>query len=221
MYSGETACRVLSQIPVPKKNFLMGPNHGGMGSPFALFASGEWKTPLGSVPIDSDLASGLLEISHDLRCDEEAHRMEHSLEVQIPFLQTKNPDLRIVPLIVGTLDLDMAREVALTCGDFIAGSSEPILVVVSSDMSHYESDRAARKKDSYALQAIENLDEETLVHAVEKYNITMCGFVPVYMLLVMKDLLGIQKATLVDYRTSADASGDFDRVVGYAGFIFE
>ncbi len=221
IYSGETACRVLSRIHVPDKIFLIGPNHRAVGSDFALFTQGEWQTPLGRVPIDSEMASRLLEMSHDLAHDEEAHRVEHSLEVELPLLQIKNPVIKIIPLIVGTLNLEAAREVALACGQCLPTQGEPLLVVVSNDMSHYESDEATRRKDQYALRAIENLDEEALVKAVVQYNITMCGFVPVYMLLVMKDLLGIRKATLIDYRTSADSTGDKDRVVGYAGFIFE
>ena len=221
VYSGQTACKVLSKVHVPERNFLIGPNHRGVGAPFAVAASGEWKTPLGRVPIDSETASSFLEMSHDLSHDDEAHSFEHSLEVEIPLLQTRQPRLKIVPLIVGTLDLDRAREVALTCGYFLASFSESFLVVVSTDMSHYESDQATRKKDQYALNAIENLDAEALVKAVSGHHITMCGFIPVYMLLVMKEALGIQKATLVEYTTSAEASGDYERVVGYAGFIFE
>ncbi len=222
IYSGETACRVLSRIRVPNDLFLIGPNHRGTGFPFALTAQGEWETPLGRVPIHSELSSRLLEMAHGLTRDQEAHRFEHSLEVEIPLLQIKNEGIRIVPLIVGMLDLEASREAALACGECLQGySKESLLVVISNDMSHYESDASTRKKDQYALRAIENLDEEALAKAVVQHNITMCGFVPVYMLLVMKDLLGLRKATLVDYRTSADATGDRDRVVGYAGFIFE
>lgn len=222
VYSGETACRVLARVRVPEKNFLIGPNHRLYGSePFAIFPEGKWETPLGKIEVDPELSAALLEASHDLKPDPEAHLSEHSLEVEVPFLQTKNPAAKIAPLVVGTLDLDQARSVALACGEVLASRREEALVVISTDMSHYESDEATRKKDRYALEAIENLDEEALVRVVRQHQITMCGFVPVYMLLVMKKLLGIRNATLVDYRTSADATGDRDRVVGYAGFIFE
>ncbi len=221
VYSGQTACRVLSRVAVPEKNILIGPNHKRSGSDFALFCRGEWQTPLGKAPVAGDLAMSLLEASHDLRNDEQAHGSEHSLEVLIPFLQFKNPAAQIAPLIVGTLDLGLAREAALAIGTMLAVRKERFLAVISNDMSHYESDEATRRKDRYALDAIENLDEEALVKAVKKYRVTMCGFVPVYMLLVMKEALGIKSATLVDYTTSADATGDTERVVGYAGFIFE
>ena len=220
-FSGDTACEVLSRITIPQVNFLIGPNHTGYGSKFAIMDEGQWATPLGSTAIHGPLAEALLESSPALRVDEPAHRYEHSLEVELPLLQVKNESAQIVPLIVGTLDLNAAREIALACARVIVSWPEPILLVVSNDMSHYESDEVIRKKDRYALEAIESLDEEALARAVRQHRITMCGFVPVYMLLVMKQSLGIQKASLIDYRTSGDVTGDRDRVVGYAGFILD
>jgi AmmeMemoRadiSam system protein B len=221
VYSGATACRVLSQVKVPDTVLLIGPNHWSVGSRFSLYAYGEWETPLGRVPVASDLAAALIESCHDLRIDEPAHAEEHSLEVELPFLQTRNPRVSIVPLIVGTMDYDEVRGVAEAVGEVLKSQSKPVLVAISNDMNHYEPDGLTRQKDRYALDAIEALDPEALRRAVEKHRISMCGLMPVYMLLCMKDKLGIQKATLVDYRTSADASGDKSRVVGYAGFLFE
>ncbi len=221
IYSGRTALKVFSQIEVPERNLLIGPNHRGMGSDFALYPDGVWKTPLGEVSVDQDLAAKLLESSHDLHADPEAHGFEHSLEVILPFLQIKNPQARIVPLIAGTLDWERARTAALAMGERLASFADPVLVVVSNDMSHYENEASTREKDRYALDAILNLDPAGLVEAVTRHRITMCGFIPVYMLLIMAATLGITKASLVEYTTSAEASGDYDRVVGYAGFIFE
>ena len=221
IYSGVTASLVLSRVLVPETVFLIGPNHRGLGADFALFSKGEWQTPLGRVPIHEELAAKLLEASHDLQVDTQAHALEHSLEVEIPLLQFRNPALRIAPLIVGTLNIEAAREVALAAGDVLASLHDQPLTVISTDMSHYEPEEATRKKDRYALEAIQSLDAEALLRVVKDYRITMCGLVPVYMLLVMKEALGLQKATLVDYRTSAEATGDLERVVGYAGFIFE
>ncbi|HTL48518.1 MAG TPA: AmmeMemoRadiSam system protein B [Verrucomicrobiae bacterium] len=221
IYSGKTAAKVLSHVSIPNRVFLIGPNHFGQGALFALASQGAWHTPLGEVPIDEPMAQGLLKACDDLQPDAEAHLFEHSLEVEIPFLQVRNPSLKILPLIVGSLDLLAAKQAALACGRFLSTLAEPPLVVVSTDMSHYESDVRTRQKDKFALEAIRNLDEDALAKAVKDYRITMCGFVPVYMLLVMKTFLGITKATLVDYCTSADATGDYDRVVGYAGFILE
>ena len=221
IYSGQTACLVLSRVKVPELNLLIGPNHRGYGADFSLYDEGEWETPLGAVPIETAAAREMLAACPNLKKDCEAHADEHSLEVLVPFLQFKNPSVKILPVIAGTLNLERTREFAQALGNFLAARSETRLVVVSTDMSHYEDDRATRKKDQYALDAILNLDAESLVQAVKRHRITMCGFIPVVALLLMSEALGVRKTTLVDYRTSADATGDTDRVVGYAGFIFE
>lgn len=220
VYSGETAALVLRQSHVPDRCFLVGPNHRGVGSSFSLYPEGSWETPLGIVPIDRELTSGLLESCPDLCPDAEAHWNEHSLEVEIPLLQYRNPRIKIAPLVIGTLDLDQTRDVADSMGDFFSNQEE-ILIVCSSDMNHYENDDLTRKKDRYALDAIEALDEKALDKAVKRYFISMCGFVPVYLTLILVKALGAQKATLLDYRTSADGGGGSERVVGYAGFIIE
>ncbi len=221
IYSGQTASRVVSRIEVPGRVFMMGRNHHGLGEEFSICAEGQWETPLGKVAIDEDLAKTVLARSQHIKNDPDAHAAEHSLEVLVPFLQKKNPALRMVPMCVGTMNLARAKTVALECAEAISASREPVMIAVSTDMSHYEPDDVTRKKDRYALHAIENLDDEALVKAVKENRITMCGFIPVYMLLVMHKQLRFMKATLVDYRTSADATGDRSRVVGYAGFIIE
>ena len=220
IYSGETACRVLSQIEIPQTVILIGPNHRAKGHEFAVYAEGEWQTPLGAVPINTELAAVLLETSHDLHKDETAHTTEHSLEVLVPFLQFLNPEVQIVPVIVGTLDFEWAGEVAAAIAQVAAGRKD-VLIIISNDMSHYYPDDVTRQKDRYALDAIEKLDAAGLAAQASAHAITMCGIAPVSMLLQVKEILGIQKASLVDYRTSADATGEKDRVVGYAGFIFE
>lgn len=221
IYSGQTACLVLAQVHIPKTILLIGPNHWSTGSPFALYAYGEWETPLGRVAVDSDLAAVLVEGCPNLRIDEQAHAEEHSLEVELPLLQAKRADFSMVPLIISETDFDEIRKTAESIGEVLKNRPEPVLVVISNDMSHYEPDAVTREKDRYALDAILALDAKALLKAVQKHRITMCGLIPVYMLLCMKDQLGIKKARLVDYRTSADANGDKNRVVGYAGFIFE
>lgn len=220
IYSGRTVGKVIRQVNIPPTCFLIGPNHQGRGEPFAVYPEGRWATPLGQTPIDEEFASGLLEASHDLAPDLNAHQMEHALEVEVPFLQFRNREVRIVPLVIGTLNLLRVREAALSMTEYLKTRSS-YLLVISTDMSHYDNDQATREKDRYALSAIEALDEEKLAEAVKRYGITMCGFAPVYLALILAKALGAQKATLVDYRTSADASGDYDRVVGYAGFIID
>ena len=220
LYSGKTVGEVLRRVKIPEVSFLLGPNHEGVGEAFALYPEGGWETPLGLVPVDREFTAGLLESSHDLRADPQAHEREHSLEVEVPFLQHRNPRVKIAPLVIGTLDLDWAREVALSLVEYLK-SRPHFLIVVSTDLSHYESNAATRKKDRYALEAMVALDETALAKGVESHRITMCGFVPAVVGLVLAKALGAEKGTLVDYRTSAEASGDFDRVVGYAGLIIE
>lgn len=220
-YSGDTALRVLSQIEIPQTVVLIGPNHSGSGAPFSLYPEGEWETPLGRVKIERELAARLLAEVPLLTPDEYSHSREHSLEVEIPLLQCKRPDLRIVPLIVGTLELNALEAAAAGCAKVLSDWKDPFLLVISTDMSHYEPDEATRTKDRFALDAITHLSAEELIHAVRKHRITMCGLGPVLMLLAMKEKLGIKKSELVYYTTSAEASGDKSRVVGYAGFILE
>lgn len=221
IYSGRTACRVLSRVEVPDRILLIGPNHHGVGPDYACMREGSWEMPLGEVPVDGKLADHLAGGCPALCVSDEAHEMEHSLEVELPFLMTRNPGISIVPLLVGSVDLSGARETALCLGKSLQSYEHPVMVVVSSDMSHYESEQVTRSKDAHALQALEQMDAEALAFAVRRYRISMCGFVPAYMLLCMKDLLGLRSATFVEYTTSARASGDTARVVGYAGFIFE
>ena len=221
IYSGKTACRVLARVHVPDSVVLIGPNHQGLGADFAVMTEGEWATPIGSVPVDESLAAELLKTSGFFEEDPEAHRFEHSLEVEVPLLRMKNPAVRIIPFIVGTLDLESARITALAIAQRLAAEDPPPLLVISTDMNHYESDETTRKKDRFALDAILDLNAERLARAVAAHRISMCGFVPVYMLLVMKEILGFERAELVDYTTSAEASGDRSRVVGYAGFIIK
>lgn len=221
IYSGPTALKVISHVSIPDTLLLIGPNHYGVGSDFALFGEGEWETPLGAVKMDERLAKKILASSPDIIDEPLTHSAEHSLEVIVPMLQMQNPRCKIVPLIVGTLDAHRSRLVAEDIAKALLPPREDFLIVISTDMSHYEDDEVTRRKDHYALEAITHLDGEGLLEAARKYRITMCGLMPVYMLLSMKDALGIKKATLVEYATSADATGDKSRVVGYAGFIFE
>lgn len=220
LYSGQTACKVISRIQIPDRNLLIGPDHRGAGGAFSIYPEGVWETPVGRTQVDEDLVRDLMRACPDFEADAAAHAYEHSLEVLVPLLQIKNPNCRIAPVLAGTTDLDLAREAAVAAAGMLAAKQSPPLLVISNDMSHYENDAVTRKKDRYALDAIEQLDAGALAKAVREHSITMCGFIPVYMLLVMSRALGIQKSVLLDYRTSADATGDRERVVGYAGFVF-
>lgn len=219
IYSGITAAITISRVKVTETVLLIGPNHTGLGTDFSLMASGMWKTPLGSVTVDEEAAAALLKASPLISDDFEAHQYEHSLEVELPFLQYKRAGVKIVPLTVSSNNFDDIRSVAEAIGDSLAKCGKKILIVASSDMTHYESEASARKKDKYAIDAMLALREDALREAVETHKISMCGFIPAYMTIIAAKRLGADGAELIDYRTSAEASGDTAQVVGYAGIV--
>lgn len=221
VYSGLTAARTLSCVALPNQIVILGPNHTGSGEPFSTTAQPVWETPLGEVRVDQALAGKLKSRIPFLEEDDEAHRFEHCIEVELPFLQYLVPEFSFVPIVIGTDDLDLARQLGNGIADVIQLEKEPVLVITSSDMNHYESDELTRRKDQYAIQAIMDLDEKALAREVKKRQISMCGFVPAYSMLVAVKKLGAKSARLIDYRTSADASGDKETVVGYAGIVVE
>jgi len=218
IYSGRLAGRTLGAAVIPETVVIIGPNHHGRGAPIAVSKT-PWEMPCGTVPIAQDIVTGLLEASVLIRPDEAAHRDEHSLEVQVPFLQALQPHLSLVPIAVSRLDFQSCTEVANTLAEVIKTSAKPVLLVASTDMSHYESRSSAAKKDRRALDRIIELDPEGLYRTVTSEHITMCGFIPVTITMIAAKLLGASKVDLVDYTDSGDVSGDTSQVVGYAGLI--
>ncbi len=219
MFSGLTAGKTISQVEVKDRILLLGPNHTGEGYPFSLYPKGAWSTPLGEVEIDEELSSLILQEVPHIKEDYSAHLYEHSLEVELPFLQYFNPHIKIAPVCLGGGDLDDWKEIGRGIAKVIKKNSIDVLVVASSDMTHYEDDNSARKKDSLAIEAILKLDEDLLVSTIKKYRISMCGYIPVSVMLTLCKSLGAEKAVLAHYSTSADALGDTSSVVGYAGII--
>ena len=221
IYSGKVAGSVYSRVNIPKDVIIIGPNHTGLGESEAVMSSGTWQMPDGNVEINSDLAGAVIENSKYLKDDHFAHLREHSIEVQIPFLQHIRRGLRIVPIAMMsdsfTVCLDIGHAIAMA----IKGFKEPVLIVASSDMTHYESDKSAREKDKKAIDKVLALDPEGLLKTVKDYRITMCGVVPATIMLIACKELGAKKAELADYATSAETSGDYDHVVGYAGMIIK
>ncbi len=221
MYSGAVAAATLSSINPRSIYIIMGPNHTGLGSPFSLTASNSWKTPLGEIKINNALAEKILTKCPQIRKDELAHIQEHSIEVQLPILQSLQESFTFVPMVATPADLATYRKI----GEGLANSikelkiEKNITIIASSDMTHYESREDANIKDSKAIEAILDLDEEALIKRIEEIDITMCGFVPTAIMLVAAKKLGAQKARLVKYQTSGDATGDYSSVVGYAGII--
>jgi len=219
MYSGHVAGAVFAQIEIPRLCVVMCPNHTGMGQALAMMSEGSWETPLGEVPIDNEFALALQQRFPALQNDPAAHRAEHAAEVELPFLQLKQSNLRIVPIALGTGRFEVLEQVGLALADVMAQRRDPVLLVASSDMNHYESEVVTRAKDHRALERILTLDARGLFDVVTQQNISMCGFGPAVAMLTAARQLGAKSAELVKYATSGDVSGDREMVVGYAGVI--
>jgi AmmeMemoRadiSam system protein B len=221
IYSGSVAGAVFSRLEIPERALVLGPNHTGRGHPLAMFTSGEWRTPLARTAIDSELAERLMRAFPALTEDSAAHRYEHSIEVELPFLQVTRPDLRFVPIAIGTTQLVILEALGEAIAQVVQETKDPVLIVTSSDMNHYEDDATTRVKDQKAIEKILALDARELHRTVIEESISMCGFAPTVVMLRAAARLGAQKAELVDYATSGDVSGDRDAVVGYAGVIVQ
>ena len=219
IYSGRVAGAVYSRLEIPVHCVILCPNHTGKGHPLSVMASTTWQTPLGEVAADTELGAHLLRCFPALVEDSAAHRGEHAIEVQLPFLQARQPELNIVPITVGTSDFDVLRGLCEALGEGIAEREEKVLIVASSDMNHYESDAITRVKDRKAIERVLAMDARGLWQVVINEDISMCGFGPTIVMLTAAKLLGATSATLVEYATSGEVSGDYESVVGYAGII--
>jgi AmmeMemoRadiSam system protein B len=219
VYSGKVAGQVFSRVEIPQSVVILGPNHRGVGADVALEVDGSWEMPFGPVPIDGKLAQKIIESSGLATEDTRAHAAEHSLEVQVPFIQKLRPDFMLVPIVLGSLSLDECVALGKGLASAIRKAGTDTLIVASSDMTHYESADAATKKDRRVIDQILRLDPEAVFSTVRDNRITMCGVIPVTVMLSAARELGAKKAELVNYMTSGDTSGDYDSVVGYAGVI--
>lgn len=224
MYSGHVAGAVYARLTLPGTIILVGPNHTGLGPPISIYPAGTWLIPGAEIPVDRALAERILERVPDATADESAHRFEHCLEVQLPFLACRRPDLHIVPVVLGTTQPEVCRTVGVTLAALIreraeADRSAPPLLLTTTDLTHYEADAVVRRKDARALAALEALDPESLVSEVRTHRISMCGLGPTVAALYAARALDADRASVIRYATSADVSGDHDRVVGYAGVI--
>jgi AmmeMemoRadiSam system protein B len=217
VYSGAIAGSVYARVAVPPKVVVLGPNHTGLGRPVALWPpGGAWRTPLGSVPVSRTLTAALA-AAPGVETDRAAHAHEHSLEVQLPFLQRARPDVEIAALCLGPLELAECDALGRALAE--AARAAGALLVASSDMSHYISEDAARAKDKLAIDRILALDPEGLLRTVRRERISMCGVVPTTVMLFAARELGATRAELVRYGSSGDVSGDRDHVVGYAALL--
>lgn len=219
MYSGDVAGAVYSRIEIPETLVILGPNHTGHGKPVSLMAEGKWSMPLGDVAVDAELAQVLLRASPLIHNDASAHLYEHSLETQLPFIQYFRKDFRFVPLCLKRLSLTDCREVGQAIVSAAQEMTRAVLIVASSDMTHYESHASAARKDRQCIDRILERDAEGLYETVRRNDFSMCGVNPVTVMLMACNDLGAQHAELVKYMTSGEVSGDMERVVGYAGMI--
>jgi hypothetical protein len=219
MYSGAVAGAVYRRLPVRPAYIILGPNHTGRGAPLAAMTAGSWVTPLGEVAIDSALAKLVKQSCHLVTDDSAAHAHEHSLEVQLPFLQKRAGDFRFVPIAVGVGGFASLEALGRGLARAIRSSRESVLVVASSDMNHYEPDGITRIKDRKAIDRILDLDPQGLYEVIRNEDISMCGYGPAIAMLTCARELGATRADLIRYATSADTSGDRSQVVGYAGIV--
>lgn len=219
MYSGRIAGAVFARIEISSTCILLGPNHTGRGHPLAIMDEGAWTTPLGEIEIDSGLAAKLVAAFPALTPDAAAHQFEHAIEVELPFLQTIRRDIQFVPITVGTSRPLLLEKLGEAVAQVIRESTEPVLIIASSDMNHYEDDATTRVKDRKAINQILALDPGGLYDTIINESISMCGFGPAVAMLVAAKLLGAKQAELVEYATSGDINGDRHAVVSYAGII--
>ena len=221
IYSGAVAGAVISRIKFKDTFIILGPNHSGMGKPLSIMTEGKWKTPLGEVAIDAELGKQILASSRHLQEDAAAHQYEHSIEVQIPFLQYFKPDVRIVPITLAYAGANAFKEIGREMAQAVRELKREVVIMASSDMTHYEPQDSAKEKDSQAIDAILNLNEDELLRRVTELDISMCGYAPAVSLISAAKELGARTAELVKYQTSGDTTGDYSSVVGYAGIIIK
>lgn len=219
VYSGPVAGAVYSRIEMPETFLLIGPNHTGLGARVALMSHGEWEIPTGVFTVDEKLSRRILSNVPLVSSDTQAHLFEHSIEVQLPFIAHFSGDVKILPLAILSATLEECRTLGEGIAKSIRETDYPVVIVASSDMSHYVPDDAARKKDRTAIDRILAIDPEGLYNTVMREQISMCGYLPATVMLFAARSLGAREARLVKYATSAEVSGDYDYVVGYAGVI--
>lgn len=216
IYSGKVAGQAFAAVKVPDTVLVLGPNHTGIGVPAGLSPAGEWLTPLGAVPVNSLLSKLILKNAPAVREDVAAHRFEHSLEVQLPFLQYRNPKVSIAALSLSHLEYDSIERLGEGLARAISEFGGEVLMVASSDMTHYENAQEARMKDDLALAEVTALSPEGLFRVCRQHDITMCGLIPAAVLLVAAKALGATTGRVIGYAHSGEVNGDLRRVVGYA-----
>lgn len=219
IYSGGVAAQTMSRVIPKKKLIILGPNHSGFGEFFSVYPGGLWRTPMGDIEVDSELVAGIIERGTEIKKDSLAHKFEHSIEVELPIIKYFFDEFTIVPIVCATASWDVYKKVGQQIFEGIKEVRGDVLVIASGDMTHYEPEAQARKKDSLAIESIVKLDEEELIARVKEKNISMCGVATIPIMLIVTKLMGATKAEVVKYQTSGDITGDYSAVVGYLGAI--
>ncbi|HEY3360555.1 MAG TPA: MEMO1 family protein [Methanosarcina sp.] len=219
VYSGKIAAHVYAVLPKADTYVLFGPNHTGYGSPVSVSME-TWKTPLGTLEVDRELAEGLLGSIID--ADELGHRYEHSIEVQLPFLQYRfDQDFKILPICLGMQDEETAIEVGNLIANLVLESGKKVTFIASSDFTHYQPANLAREIDNEIIESILDLDISGIYERLYRRNASVCGYGPISAMLIASQKLGANRAELLNYSNSGDVSGDMNAVVGYAAIIVE
>lgn len=216
MYSGHVAAAIYALADLPKRLIILCPNHTGAGHFAAINREGAWRTPFGDVAIETSLADALMAKTPLLADDTRAHAREHSLEVQLPFLQRTLGDFTFVPICLGAHRYDYAEEIGRAIADVVKEEQEPIAILASSDLNHYQDQRETLRKDQLAIDQVLARNPRELWRVVDEYDVSMCGFIPTTTMLVAANALGAQDAKLIKHATSGDVNGDYSHVVGYA-----
>jgi AmmeMemoRadiSam system protein B len=221
VYSGAVAAHSylhLSSLRNPELVVVVAPNHYGIGSGISAFREGAWETPLGVVSVDSKAAKSLAEITGIVDFDTVSHQMEHSLEVQLPFLQMIYGSFQLLPISLAFQDVDTTRPLGDGIAEMLRGRDA--LLVASSDFTHYEPAEVARKKDQALIRTVESLNVLDFYATFTRLNVTACGYVAIATLMQACSKLGFNSAELLKYANSGDTTGDSSSVVGYASIKF-
>jgi AmmeMemoRadiSam system protein B len=218
VYSGEVAARAYANTVIPRRVVVVAVNHTGRGAHAAILGRGAMAIPGGTLPVDEPLAQAALGASRDLVEDTRAFELDHSIEVHLPFLRARRPDVQITPITLSGLSYSACRDLGLALAQAMeaAGDGEPVLLVVSSDMSHYLPDEEARRRDRIAIERVVALDPGGLYEAVEEHDISMCGYVPATVAMTAALARGANRGELLAHATSGDVNRDRSAVVGYA-----
>ena len=219
VYSGAVAGAVYSSIEFPETFILIGPNHTGLGAQVSLMESGEWEIPIGVLPVDERISYRVAQNVPLVTKDSHAHLFEHSLEVQLPFILYFSKKAKIVPIIILSATISECKMLGEGIAKAAKEAGYPVVIVASTDMSHYVHNDVAKQQDKKAIDKILSLDPEGLYEVVTRERISMCGYLPVAAMLFAVKALGAQSARLIRYATSAEVSGDYDQVVGYSGIV--